>query len=75
MDQIVTSGRTPAATRKAARISRGYSLEDLAIATGLTVAESPPPRNLANRYQSIMSSASSTFLLSLRVGRKGHGER
>jgi transcriptional regulator with XRE-family HTH domain len=39
MDQIVMSDTTPAASRRAARISRGYSLEDLAIATGLTVAE------------------------------------
>lgn len=38
MDQIVMSDTTPAASRRAARISRGYSLEELAIATGLARA-------------------------------------
>jgi transcriptional regulator with XRE-family HTH domain len=39
MDQIVRSKTTPTARRRSARIARGYSLEDLAIATGLTVTE------------------------------------
>jgi len=39
MDQIVMSDTTSSARRRAARLAKGYSLEDLAIATGLTVAE------------------------------------
>jgi transcriptional regulator with XRE-family HTH domain len=38
MDQHVTSKSTATHLRDA-RIAKGYSLEDLAIATGLTVAE------------------------------------
>ncbi|WP_342585737.1 hypothetical protein [Rhizobium acidisoli] len=48
IDQIVMSDTTPVASRRAARISRGYSLEELAIATGLTVAEIAAAEELAN---------------------------
>lgn len=39
MDQIVKSLSSSAASRRAARLAKGYSLEELAIATGLTVVE------------------------------------
>jgi len=39
MDQIVRSFSSSAASRRAARLAKGYNLEELAIATGLTVAE------------------------------------
>lgn len=39
MDQIVRSFSSSAAGRRAARLAKGYNLEELAIATGLTVAE------------------------------------
>jgi transcriptional regulator with XRE-family HTH domain len=39
MDQFVKPETSPAASRRAARLAKGYSLEDLAIATGLTVEE------------------------------------
>ncbi|ANL06407.1 MULTISPECIES: hypothetical protein [Rhizobium] len=40
MDQFATADNTSAAApRREARIAKGYSLEDLAIATGLTVEE------------------------------------
>ncbi|KQV38906.1 MULTISPECIES: hypothetical protein [unclassified Rhizobium] len=39
MDQLVTLQTTAAARRLAARLAKEYSLEDFAIATGLTVAE------------------------------------
>jgi len=40
MDQFATADNTSAAARRReARIAKGYSLEDLAIATGLTVEE------------------------------------
>ncbi len=39
MDQLVQNGKSTAARLKKSRRGRGYSLEELAIATGLTVAE------------------------------------
>lgn len=39
MDQTVKSLSSSAANRRAARLAKGYSFEELAIATGLTVAE------------------------------------
>jgi transcriptional regulator with XRE-family HTH domain len=38
MDQISTR-KTAASHRREARLAKGYSLEDLAVATGLTLAE------------------------------------
>jgi hypothetical protein len=59
MDQIAISNMTPAERRRAARLAKGYSLEDLAIATGLTVGEiaaaerldKTVPRNHADRIE------------------------
>ncbi len=39
MPQIVKSLSSSAASRRAARLAKGYNLEELAIATGLTVVE------------------------------------
>ncbi|CUX67932.1 conserved hypothetical protein [Agrobacterium tumefaciens str. Kerr 14] len=39
MDQTVKSLSSSAASRRAARLAKGYNLEELAIATGLTIAE------------------------------------
>lgn len=39
MDHFVEPETNSAASRRAARLAKGYSLEDLAIATGLTVEE------------------------------------
>ncbi|AGS25579.1 hypothetical protein [Rhizobium etli] len=39
MDQHATENTSAAARRREARIAKGYSLEDLAVATGLTVEE------------------------------------
>jgi transcriptional regulator with XRE-family HTH domain len=40
MDQLNLSKTTsPSETRRAKRIAKGYTIEDLAIATGLTAAE------------------------------------
>ena len=39
MDQISRIPQSTAASLKASRIAKNYSLEDLAIATGLTVSE------------------------------------
>ncbi|MDR9777019.1 XRE family transcriptional regulator [Rhizobium hidalgonense] len=39
MDQFATDNTSAAARRREARIAKGYSLEDLAVATGLTVEE------------------------------------
>ncbi|MFK0329698.1 hypothetical protein ACIQUB_01080 [Rhizobium sp. NPDC090275] len=39
MDQLVKKTKSTAARLKASRLARGYSLEDFAIATGLTISE------------------------------------
>jgi transcriptional regulator with XRE-family HTH domain len=39
MDQLVQNGKSTAARLKECRLVKGYSCEDLSIATGLTVAE------------------------------------
>ncbi|TCR71468.1 helix-turn-helix transcriptional regulator [Rhizobium sp. BK376] len=39
MDQFSTKLTTAASRRRQARLARGYTLEELAITTGLTVAE------------------------------------
>jgi transcriptional regulator with XRE-family HTH domain len=39
MDQLMPDTKSTATRLKASRLANGYSLEDLAIATGLTVSE------------------------------------
>lgn len=39
MDQLASSKKSTATRLNASRIAKGYSIEDLAIATGLTVSE------------------------------------
>ncbi|MBW9091944.1 XRE family transcriptional regulator [Rhizobium wenxiniae] len=39
MDQTVKKLSSSAASRRATRLAKGYSFEELAVATGLTVAE------------------------------------
>jgi transcriptional regulator with XRE-family HTH domain len=59
MDQRITSTTNSATRRRDARIAKGYSLEDLAIATGLTVEEisaaedgnGPVPEHHAERIE------------------------
>jgi transcriptional regulator with XRE-family HTH domain len=60
MNQLGARHANPAAQRRAARVAKGYSLEDLAIATGLTIAEivsaeendnTPVPEHHAERIE------------------------
>jgi transcriptional regulator with XRE-family HTH domain len=39
VDQFFTNNTSPATRRREARLAKGYSLEDLAVATGLTIEE------------------------------------